>query len=55
LPKTLFEGKTEQEVRQAFKEQFQIEVSEELVRGTLKDLEGMDKVKRSGRFWVKVA
>jgi hypoxanthine phosphoribosyltransferase len=55
LPKTLFEGKTEQEIRQAFKDQFQIEVSEELVRGTLKDLEGMNKVKRSGRFWVRKA
>lgn len=55
LPKTLFEGKTEQEVRQAFKDQFQIEVSEELVRGTLKDLEGMNKVKRNGRFWEKAA
>ncbi len=53
MPKTLHEGKTEQEVRQAFKDQFQIDVSEELVRGTLKFLEAEGKVKRTGRLWMK--
>ncbi|MDD1756264.1 MAG: phosphoribosyltransferase [Methanomassiliicoccales archaeon] len=53
LPKTLYEGKTEDEIRKAFKDQFQIEVSEDLVRGTLKDLEASGKVKRSGRTWQR--
>ena len=52
LPKTLVEGKTEQEIRQAFHDQFQIEVAEELVRGTLKDLEANGAVRRKGRIWV---
>ncbi|MFA5313611.1 MAG: phosphoribosyltransferase [Methanomassiliicoccales archaeon] len=54
LPKTLYEGKTEQEIVEAFKAQFQIDVSEELVRGTLKDLEAMGRTKRTGRYWVKI-
>jgi hypoxanthine phosphoribosyltransferase len=51
LPKTLYEGKTEEDIRGAFKEQFHIDVSEDLVRGTLKDLEAMGKVHRTGRTW----
>jgi hypoxanthine phosphoribosyltransferase len=51
LPKTLNEGKTEEEIQRAFKEQFQIEVSHELIRGTLKDLELEGKVRRRGRTW----
>ncbi|MEM0449897.1 MAG: phosphoribosyltransferase [Methanomassiliicoccales archaeon] len=54
LPKTLAEGRTEDEIRERFKEQFQIEVGEDLVRGTLKDLEAAGKVKRTGRTWVRV-
>jgi len=53
LPKTLVEGRTEDEIQKAFRDQFQIEVSHELVRTTLKDLEAENKVKRSGRVWVK--
>lgn len=55
LPKTLMSGKTEQEIRQAFKDQFHIEVSEELVRVTLKDLEAENKVKRTGRIWIRIS
>ena len=51
LPKTLYEGRTEDEIRNAFREQFQIEVSEDLVRGTLKELEALGRVKRTGRHW----
>jgi len=54
LPKTLIAGKTEQETRQAFLDQFHIEVSEELVRSTLKDLEEEGKVGRKGRTWVRI-
>jgi uncharacterized protein len=53
LPKTLYEGKTEDEIRNAFKDQFQIDVSEDLVRITLKDLEAEDKVRRQGRVWTR--
>ncbi|MFA5313728.1 MAG: phosphoribosyltransferase [Methanomassiliicoccales archaeon] len=53
LPKTLYEGKTEQEIVEAFKAQFQIDVSEDLVRNALKDLEAAGKTKRTGRYWVK--
>jgi len=51
IPKTLYEPKTEEEVRHAFKDQFQVDVSEELVRMTLKHLEGDGKVRRKGRVW----
>ena len=52
LPKTLIESKAEDEVQKAFREQFQIDVSHDLVRGTLKDLEAEGKVRRRGRTWV---
>ncbi len=51
LPKTLMESKAEDEVQKAFHDQFQIEVSHELVRSTLKDLELEGKVRRRGRSW----
>jgi hypoxanthine phosphoribosyltransferase len=51
LPKTLHVGKTEEEIAVAFKQQFQIDVPEHLVRSTLKDLEAEDKVRRAGRLW----
>lgn len=54
LPKTLATGRTEDDIRSAFKSQFQIDVSEDLVRGTLKDLEADGKVRRTGRTWVRV-
>ncbi|QLH75729.1 MAG: phosphoribosyltransferase [Methanomassiliicoccales archaeon] len=53
LPKTLYQGRTEQEIVTAFKDQFQIDISEDLARTTLKDLEAIGKVKRTGRYWVK--
>lgn len=51
LPKTLLESKAEDEVQKAFHDQFHIEVSHELVRSTLKDLEMEGKVRRRGRAW----
>ncbi len=51
LPKTLNEPKTEEEVRHAFKDQFQVDLTEELVRTTLKHLEGDGAVQRKGRVW----
>jgi hypoxanthine phosphoribosyltransferase len=54
LPKTLITGKTEQDIRQAFKDQFQVKISEDLVRTTLKDLEGEGKVVRKGRIWTRL-
>ena len=54
LPKTLSKGRTEEDIRRAFKDQFQIEVSDELVRTTLKHLEGDGKVKRIGRLWTSM-
>lgn len=54
LPKTLSDGKAEDEIRKAFMDQFEIDVSEELVRETLKDLEAEGKVKRKGRIWVRI-
>ncbi|HVO77485.1 MAG TPA: phosphoribosyltransferase [Methanomassiliicoccales archaeon] len=52
LPKTLMTGRTEEEIGAAFKDQFQIDVSEDLVRTTLKGLEAEGKVRRSGRVWI---
>lgn len=53
LPKTLGDGKTEDEIQAAFLNQFEIEVSEDLIRRTLKDLEAEGRVKRKGRIWIK--
>jgi hypoxanthine phosphoribosyltransferase len=55
LPKTLNVGKTEEEISASFKQQFQIDVPENLVRTTLKDLEAEEKVHRSGRVWQLIA
>jgi len=54
LPKTLYEPKTEAEIKQAFRSQFKISVSPALIRVTLKDLAAMGKVKKDGKKWVKV-
>lgn len=54
LPKAFASGKTEDEIRKAFKENFKVDLSEELVRGTLKFLESEGKVRRSGRTWMKI-
>lgn len=53
IPKAFVGGKTETEIKKSFKENFQVEVSEELIRTALKDLEAEGKVRRSGRTWVK--
>jgi uncharacterized protein len=55
LPKTLNEPKTVNEIRRAFKVQFQIDVPEPLTRSTLSDLAAKEKVRRSGRIWMKIA
>ncbi|MGD1061083.1 MAG: phosphoribosyltransferase [Methanomassiliicoccales archaeon] len=52
LPKTLNSGKTEEDISAAFKQQFQVDVAESLVRSTLKDLEAEGRVHRSGRVWL---
>ena len=54
MPKSFVGGKTEDEIRKTFKENFKVEVSEELVRTTMKDLEAEGKVRRSGRTWTKL-
>ncbi len=51
LPKTLYEPKSVAEIKKSFKKQFQIEVSESLIRRTLKDLLEMKKVGRKGTKW----
>jgi len=55
LPKTLQVGKTEEDIVLAFKQQFQIDVPEALVRSTLKDLEAEEKVRRAGRLWQLIS
>jgi len=54
IPKSFTGGKTEDEIRKSFRDNFKVEVSEELVRSTMKDLEAEGKVHRSGRSWSKV-
>jgi hypoxanthine phosphoribosyltransferase len=54
IPKSFAGGKTEDEIKKAFKENFKIDLPEDLVRSTMKDLEAMGKVRRSGRSWMKV-
>lgn len=54
IPKSFVGGKTEDEIRRAFNANFKIDVPEELVRSTMKDLEAEGKVRRSGRTWVKL-
>ena len=55
LPKTLNEPKTVNEIRRAFRVQFQIDVPEPLTRSTLSALAAKEKVRRSGRIWMKIA
>jgi len=55
IPKSFLGGKTEDEIRNAFKESFGIELSEDIVRHTMKELEEMGVVHRSGRAWEKIA
>jgi uncharacterized protein len=53
LPKTLYEPKTVVGIQKAFKEQFQIDVPEELVRRTLKHLASSGTIKKKGAQWHK--
>ena len=53
LPKTLHEPKTVVGIQKAFKEQFQIDVPEELVRRTLRHLATSGMVKKKGAKWHK--
>jgi hypoxanthine phosphoribosyltransferase len=53
LPKTIGAGKTEEEIRVAFKDQFLVDVDDELVRETLKELEVEKKTVRKGRSWIR--
>jgi hypoxanthine phosphoribosyltransferase len=55
LPKTLNEPKTVNEIRRAFRVQFQIDVPEPLTRSTLSALAAKEMVRRSGRIWMKIA
>jgi hypoxanthine phosphoribosyltransferase len=53
LPKILYEPKTVLGIRQGFKDQFQIDVSEEMIRRTLRILRASGKVQKKGAKWVK--
>lgn len=55
LPKTLHQPKTGQEIKQAFKEQFQINVPYPLIRRTLDDLAAEGKIWMAGRKWNRAA
>jgi hypoxanthine phosphoribosyltransferase len=52
LPKTLHEAKSVPEIKKAFRQQFTINVPEDLIKITLKDLTVLGKVKRSGVKWA---
>lgn len=53
LPKTLYEPKDVAGIQDAFKKQFQIDVSEDLVRTTLKNLEADGRVAKKGKHYSK--
>jgi hypoxanthine phosphoribosyltransferase len=53
LPKTLYEPKSEAEIKRAFKAQFKIDVPPALVKTTLKDLVAIGKVKKAGKKWAR--
>jgi hypoxanthine phosphoribosyltransferase len=53
LPKILHEPKTVLGIRKGFKDQFQIDVSEEMIRGTLRILRPLGTVQKKGAKWVK--
>ena len=53
LPKTLYEPKTVLGVQKAFKEQFQIDVSEDLLRRTIRHLAAQGVLKKKGAKWHK--
>jgi hypoxanthine phosphoribosyltransferase len=53
LVKTLYEPKTVLGIQQALKDQFQIDVTEDLVRRTLRNLRTCDTVRKEGAKWVR--
>jgi hypoxanthine phosphoribosyltransferase len=53
LPKTLHGPRTVLGIRQAFREQFQIEVSEDMIRRTLRILRTSGKVHKKGAKWIR--
>ena len=53
LPKTLQEPKTVLGIQQAFRDQFQIEIPEDMIRRTLRYMAGMGKVKKIGAKWTR--
>jgi len=53
LPKVLHEPKTVLGIRQGFKDQFRIDVSEDMIRRTLRTLRAADKVQKNGAKWTK--
>ena len=53
LPKTLYEPKEVHGIIEAFQKQFQISVSEDLVRTTLKNLEADGRVIKKGKHYSK--
>ncbi|MCG7841151.1 MAG: phosphoribosyltransferase [Methanomassiliicoccales archaeon] len=54
LPKTLYEPKTVLGVQQAFKDQFQIDIPEELLRRTIRHLAAQGVLKKKGAKWRKL-
>ena len=53
LPKTLYEEKSEADIQNAFREQFQIDVPKEDILMTLKDLEDAGAVVQNGGRWTR--
>jgi len=53
LPKTLYQPQTVLGIQKGFKEQFQIDVPEDLVRRTIRHLAASGKIKKKGAKWQK--
>jgi len=54
LPKILYEPKTVLGIQKGFKEQFQIDVPEDMVRRTIRHLAVSGKIRKQGAKWHKV-
>lgn len=52
LPKTLYQPRDEEGIRRAFRSQFKIDVSPDLICGTLRQLREGGKVRRKGGRWM---
>jgi len=53
LPKTLYQPQTVLGIQKGFKDQFQIDVPEDLVRRTIRHLAASGKIKKKGAKWQK--